>query len=505
MSSRTHGGDSAAARTNVLHIIADQHQAACTGFEGHSQAITPSLDRLAAAGTRFTRAYTQNPICTPSRVSILSGQYCHNHGYYGLCGPRPQVLPSFFSHFKAHGYRTAGVGNLHTPNMPRDWLERHLDNYADTFVSADGVREQTRWFDEIRAKGLLEKEEFHLAWSGRGQEARDKPSQLPFEYSQEGWCVREAIRFMDGCAGQPFCMQVSLERPHDPCTPARQFWDMYDDDLELPETFHNDAAGRPPHFQQMCQAWREREGESYVRSAKRRWKSYLASITHVDHAVGLLLDHLEHSGLADNTIVIYDADHGGYMSTFGIHEKAPGICSEAVCRVPFIWRVPGVTREAGVCGQLVENVDIAPTITGLCGLPAMLSADGKDIAALLAGGSEPVREIAVTENPWSKAIRFGRWRFVHYQPESFDGKDVGELYDLQADPNETRNLYYDPAHTQVLQECRRKLLEWLIRTTRIKTAWGIVGIEHRGRRMEYPDGGDGKLPADFQWSGPLYQ
>jgi len=97
-------------RLNVLHIIADQHQAACMGHEAHPQAITPNLDRLAAESVRFTRAYTQNPICTPSRVSILSGQYCHNHGYYGLSGPRPVALPSFFSHFKAHGYRTAGIG-----------------------------------------------------------------------------------------------------------------------------------------------------------------------------------------------------------------------------------------------------------------------------------------------------------------------------------------------------------------------------------------------------------
>ncbi|HUS47014.1 MAG TPA: sulfatase-like hydrolase/transferase [Phycisphaerae bacterium] len=501
----SNAGKDGAPRLNVLHIIADQHQAACMGCEGHAQAITPNLDRLGAEAVRFTRAYTQNPICTPSRVSIMSGQYCHNHGYYGLCGPRPEALPSFFSHFKAHGYRTAGIGNLHTPDVPRNWLETHLDNFADTFESADGVREQTRWFDEIRAKGLLDKEEFHLHWSGRGEEARDTPSQLPFEFSQEGWCVREAMRFIDDCRGQPFCMQVSLERPHDPCTPAREFWDMYDDDLDLPANFHNDCGHRPPHFRDMHDRWRGAGGEEFIRKAKRRWKSYLASITHVDHAVGGLLDYLQRSGLAERTIVIYDADHGGYMSTFGIHEKAPGICSEAVCRVPFIWRVPGVTPRGRACEQLVENVDIAPTIIALCGLPPMQSADGKDISALLAGGSEPVREIAVTENPHSKAVRWRQWRFVHYQPGTFGHEDVGELYDGRADPDETHNLYHDPKHQDVVNQCRRLLLEWLIRTTRIRTALGVLDVDWSGHPPIYHDGGDGRLPTNMHWGVSLYE
>src|ERR1035438_3837394 len=93
---------------NVLYVISDQHQAACMGVEGHPQAITPNMDSVARRGVRFASCYTQNPICTPSRTSILSGQYVHNHGYYGLCGPPPPVdLPSFFSHFRRYGYRTA--------------------------------------------------------------------------------------------------------------------------------------------------------------------------------------------------------------------------------------------------------------------------------------------------------------------------------------------------------------------------------------------------------------
>src|ERR1043166_1754376 len=152
----------ASQRRNVLFIVADQHLATCLGHEGHPQVQTPNLDRLAGEGGRFQNAYTQNTICTPSRVSFTSGQYCHNHGYYGLSGPAPQRLPSFFSHFKSHGYRTAAIGNIHTPNQPRNWLEYHLDAFLDYHESVDGRAFQTPFYDKLRKLGLIEKEDMHF-------------------------------------------------------------------------------------------------------------------------------------------------------------------------------------------------------------------------------------------------------------------------------------------------------------------------------------------------------
>jgi len=482
---------------NVLEIISDQHQATCLGCEGHPQAITPNLDAMAGQGMRFAGAYTQNPICTPSRVSIFSGQYCHNHGYYGLSGPMPASLPSFFSHFRAHGYRTAGIGNLHTPDDPRNWLADHLDVFADSFHAIDGEVHQTPFFERAREAGWLDDEDFHFAETHREFMMEGMPSRIPFELSQEGWCVEEAVKFLDSCGKQPFCMQVSLERPHTPCFPSQQFWDLYPEDIELPDTIGQDPSGRPPHFQTMFEGWRGAEWggraiepKTFLAHAKRLWRGYLASITQVDHAVGLLLSHLDKLGLAERTIVIYHADHGAYATNYGLPEKAPGICSESVCRIPFIWRVPGVTRSDAVSGHLVENVDLAPTIASLCGLPAMDTVDGKDITGLLRSEDAPVRNVAVTEHPWSKALRRPDWRFVHYQPEMFDGNDVGELYNMRDDPHETRNLYHDPAHQETVHECRRLLLEWLIRTTRNVSTW--PALNYPDRPFDYSTVADGK-------------
>ncbi|MBL4699896.1 MAG: sulfatase-like hydrolase/transferase, partial [Phycisphaeraceae bacterium] len=291
----------------------------------------------------------------------------------------------------------------------------------------------------------------------------------------EGWCVQQACDFIDGSGDAPFCMQVSLPKPHQCYTPDARFWEMYPDDLDLPETFNDDPSQRPAMFQEAVQNFQQLQGQYQPQDneslARRIWKGYLACITHVDHALGLLMDHLEKSGQADRTIVIYHSDHGAYSTRYGLFEKAPGICSESVCRVPYLWHVPGMTPAGKTCEQLVENIDIAATITGLCNIPAMTTTDGKNIAPLLQGKDEPVRQMAVTEHAWSKSIRWEQWRLVHYQPDMFEGKDVGELYDLKNDPLERRNLYHDPASEHLVHQGRQLLLQWLIDTTRPCTVW----------------------------------
>lgn len=491
--------ESTTPRYNVLHIIVDQHQAACMGCEGHPQAITPNLDRLAAEGVRFNNAYTQNPICTPSRVSFLSGQYCHNHGYYGLVGPTPHSLPTFLGHFRRNGYRTAGIGKLHVPHDPVNWLvaNEDLDLFADCYASANGIsgEQYSAYYEYLRGAGLLDTEDSVLLPEFKGkQQMEARPSNMPYEHSVEGWCVRRAIDFMDTSDGRPFCMQVSLPRPHQCYTPSQQFWDMYPGDLPLPDTYHQDASGRPPHFERMATLYRAGKGliepTDPISLARRVWRGYLGCVTQVDYAVGELIEHLQKTDRLESTIVVFTADHGSYSSCYGILEKAPGICSELVCRVPFIWRVPGVTRAGHVATQLVENIDMPETIVSLCNLPAMNVTDGCDITPLLRGGDEPVRNVAMTENPWSKALRWDQWRFVHYQPEMFGGQDVGELYNLEDDPNETTNLYHDDAYRHVVEQGRRLLLEQLIRTSRPTTVWPPPNIAEGDR--SYPLAADGK-------------
>ena len=196
----------------------------------------------------------------------------------------------------------------------------------------------------------------------------------------------------------------------------------------------------------------------------------------MDAALGKLLDYLRDNNQADNTIVVYTSDHGDYATEHGIMEKAPGICSDAITRVPLIFWAPGRIQAGGVVDDTVELVDISNTLCSLAGVDLMETSDGRDISDLFGGGATDGDRIGVTEFAWSKSIRKGEYRLVHYPraffPEEYpDG--FGELYDLEADPWEMRNLYFDAKHQAKVQELRAALLEWLITTTRPGTVSGV--------------------------------
>ena len=464
---------------NVLFILSDQHNAKVLGHKDHPDAQTPRLDGLAAEGVRFDNAVCQSPICTPSRVSWLSGQYCHNHGYYGLSGPNPEGLPNILGHFRAAGYQTGAVGKIHCPAY---WIEDVCESFHETCGCSIGGRSPA-YAQHLAQRGLTDLED-HGAMTEFGkagiQTVEGRPSKVSYEDGQEGWAVRQATGFMGECArdGIPFFMHVSLPKPHQCYTPAQRFWDLYDEErLTLPPNAEYDMQGKAPHLQRAAKGWRERdwqlfEPKTFEAGRLRKLHGYLGNVSHVDHAVGELLDWLGQTGLDQDTIVIYGSDHGDYACEHGIMEKAPGICSDAITRVPFIWRWPGQFPAGHASHEIVESVDMAGTVCALAGLEPPATVDGKDISHLLRGQTGPVREVAVTEFAWSKSLRKGHHRFVYYPPDMFPEeypRGFGELYDLSADPWEMRNLYFEPDCQDLVYELQRDLLDWLVTTTRPKT------------------------------------
>lgn len=456
-------------RPNVLFVLSDQHNAKVLGHKGHPDVKTPRLDRMAAEGVQFANAVTQNPICTPSRISWLSGQYCHNHGYYGLCGPRPGGLPNLLGHFRAAGYRTGAIGKIH---CPENWVEADSDVFHETCGCSIGgrSREYAGYLEERGLTRLEDHEALQEFGSLGRQSVEGRPSSVSYEDGQEGWAVRKALEFMATCSreGAPFFAHVSLPKPHQCYTPARLFWDLYDESrLTLPPNADYDMNGKAPHMRRAAERWRTGpwqlfEPKTFEAGRLRKLHGYLGSVSHVDHAVGELLDGLDASGLAENTIVVYSSDHGDYACEHGIMEKAPGICSDAITRIPMIWRWLGKFRAGHVAEELVEAVDLANTLCALTGLDPMETADGKDISRLLSGKPGPVRRIAVTECPWSKSVRKGPYRLVYYPKEMFadeypDG--FGELYDLQKDPWEMQNLYFRPDSAGVVSDLLRDLMD----------------------------------------------
>jgi len=468
---------------NILFIISDQHNAKVLGHKGHPNVKTPYLDQLAAEGVRFDNAITQNPICTPSRVSYFSGQYPHNHGYYGLSGPNPEGLPTILGHFRKVGYRTAAIGKIHCPEY---WIEDDSDYFREVCsnCSIGGCPEYTAY---LESKGILQDrdDELYPEQNNRSSQSLDgRASRLKYEDSVEGWIVRKAIKFMEQVLeeGKSFFAHVSLPRPHQIYSPSEPFWSMYkEEELVLPPNAEYDMSLKAPHLRRVVEhfrtgQWTLFEPRTFEAGRLRKLHGYLGNVSQMDHAVGELLTWLKEHGLEEDTIVIYASDHGEYACEHGIMEKAPGICSDAVTRIPFIWRWPGHFSAGHVVEEIVETVDLANTLCSLVGLEPLETSDGKDISHLLKGGKGAVHKIGVTEFAWSKSVRKGKYRLVYYPPDMFpedypDG-NFGELYDLENDPWEMNNLYFDPGYQDIVQELKADLLERLITTTRPTTVLG---------------------------------
>ena len=492
-------------KPNVLFILSDQHNAKVLGHQGHPDVQTPNLDRLAAQGVRFDNAITQNPICTPSRVSWLSGQYCHNHGYYSLSGPNPNGLPNILGHFRRYGYRTAAIGKIHCPEY---WVEDACDVFHDTCGCSIGGR-SPKYASYLAERGLTHLEDHGAMqeFGRRGQQTVEgRPSKVSYDDGQEGWIVRESIAFMEECAHQDraFFVHVSFPKPHQCYTPAQPFWDLYDEStLTLPPNSEYDMSLKAPHLRRTAERWRTNqwqlfEPKTFEAGRLRKLHGYLGNVSHVDYAVGELMQWLEEAGLAEDTILIYSSDHGDYACEHGIMEKAPGICSDAITRIPWIWRWPQQFKAGHVAMEIVETVDFANTVCRLVGLPALETADGQDITHLLRGERGDVHRVGVTEFPWSRSVRRGKYRFVYYPPEMFadeypDG--FGELYDLDADPWEMKNLYFDPGYREIVHEMERELIGWLITTTRPTTVHPLKPVvsDQGITRYHHTVNADGKI------------
>ena len=484
-------------RPNVLFIFSDQHSAKALGCNGHPDVKTPHLDRLAKRGVRCQNAIAQNPICTPSRVSWLSGQYCHNHGYYGLSGPQPFKLPSILGHFRLNGYTSAAIGKIH---CPANWIEEEVDVFHDPCGSSIGGRDK-EYSSFLSERGVEELED-HGALNEFGDKGRQsldaRPSKVSYDESQEGWTVQKTIEFMKSASdsGKPFFAFASLPKPHQCYAPAQEFWDMYDPEkLTLPPNADSDLKGKAPTMKGMVSKFRTAdwalfEPKTFEGARRRKLHGYLGNVSHVDHSVGEFTDWLELSGLDDSTIVVYSTDHGEYVCEHGIMEKAPGICSDTVTRIPLIWSWKNKLPENRTVDELIEAVDVSTTLCEMAGIPHLDTSDGKDVSAILKGDSDasPVRSIAVTEFAWSKSVRKGDFRLVYYPKEMFpddypDG--FGELYNLKDDPWETNNLYFDPAYQETVREIKQDLMDWLITTSRPRTVFPSKSSGHDYETRDY--------------------
>jgi choline-sulfatase/uncharacterized sulfatase len=450
-------------RPNILFLFSDQHNARCLSCADHPEVQTPHLDRLAAEGVRFGNAYTQNPICTPSRMSFLASLYPSTHGYYGLYGREPQEsMTHLLGWCRARGYRTGALGKLHTP---RYWVERECQYVYDEFLEYPTYLEGAGLYAENDARNFNNR---------RDGEA----SRLPLEHSCEVALARQTLRFIRnegepkdrGPDEAPWCAWVSFSRPHQPWTPSEPYASMYPpESLSLPPNAAPEVAGMHPSG-----------GYPEEPRLRQLLAAYLGLVSQTDHAIGLILEELEARGELERTVIVYSADHGDYAGEHHRVEKHSGISHRAITRIPLIVRYPQTVAQGEVCDAMAEAVDVFPTLCDLAGLETPRSAQGRSLLPLLGGDPQPVREDCLTEGPYRKALATPQWRYV----ANIDGQP-DELYDQQDDPWETRNRIDDPACAEVAARLQRRLLDRLARARRPVTVlnggWHNHAYDEDGR------------------------
>lgn len=448
-------------RPNILWICADDHAPYVCGAYGNKIVRTPNLDRLAAEGMRFDRAYCNSPVCTASRQSFLTGRYPRTLGVTLLQTPLPEGERTLATVLHAAGYHTAAIGKMHFNSTLSHGFERRID-----------VPQHARYLKSHPPKPLPQDLKIQPTW----RPFRDPASVwlnsavLPYGARDEDmsgtFFARRAVDYLNERRDKPFFLMVSFYEPHSPFRFPIEYRDKYrPDQFAVPKLGKEDEAQIPEIFRNLSD--REKQGIA---------AAYYTSTEFMDKNVGVVLDALKKSDRAADTLVIYTGDHGYMLGQHGRFEKH--CCYEPAVRAPLLMRWPDHIEAGRSTQSLVEFIDIAPTVLDFCRVTIPASVQGKSLVSLLRGERDRHRERVVVEYSENEEamIRTARWKFIYGtgKRERQDGYTTGRplpgrtirLYDEENDPDETTNLASKPEHARLIDEFTAQLADHMKRTAR---------------------------------------
>ncbi len=441
-----------AGRPNIVFIMTDDQRQDALSVYGNRILATPSIDRIATGGVRFTEAFVTNSLCAPSRASFLTGLYSHKHGvlsngsgpqFHNQPGLRDEEI-TFPELLHAAGYYTGVIGKWHLRSAPTGFdssvvFGRTRGGYYDPEMEVNGVRVKFRGHaDDVVGDQAL-------------TFLRERP------------------------ADRPFCLLYHFKSPHRAWMPAARFARAFEDiDLPVPRTFEDRLVGKDAvQRAEMAIAdmpdFRDKGVDPSLPFEERKRlnlqhliKNYYRVLLSVDENVGKFLDALDAAGLADDTIIVYSSDNGFFLGEFGLYDKR--LMYEPSIKVPLLVRYPARVTPRVDESHMVLNVDVAPTLLELTGVPVPKAMQGRSFAPLLLGRSVPWREDFLNEffeypaehcARKHRGIRTRRWKLIHLyeQPEQW------ELYDLANDPDETRNLAGERRYAGTVRELRERMAQ----------------------------------------------
>ena len=427
--------------------MSDEHDPRWMGCSG-SFVETPNLDRLAARGTRFANAYTTCPICVPARAAFAVGKYPHQTGYWDNADPYEGSIPSWHHRLRARGHRVVSVGKLHFRSTRDD------NGFSEEIVPMNVYEEKGDLY------GLLRGDDMPPRADGKKLAALAGPGESEYTwYDREIaaraqiWLREEAPRHRD----RPWALFVSFVAPHFPLTAPPHWYYKYCERAPMPKLYGKDQ--RPAHPAARDQAENTGYDRYFAdeRAVKRARAGYFGLVSSLDENIGNVLRTLEDCGLAGTTRVLYTSDHGDSLGARGLWGKQ--VLYEEAAKVPLLFAGPDV-RAGAVCSTPASHVDAYPAILECAGADSPQAYDGQPGVSLfrLAAGETPDRSVlseyhASSSRAGEYMIRHGRWKYIHYvhYPER------PQLFDLEADPEELRDLGTDPAHAARRSELHARL------------------------------------------------
>lgn len=472
---------STASRPNVLFIMSDDLNDDMLTF-GHPIVRTPNLERLAARGVRFERAYSQFALCNPSRASLLTGMRPDSTRVYDLTTHFRQAVPDVVTLsqvFRNAGYYAARVGKIY-----------HYGNPGD--IGTSGLDDAPSWEHVVNPKGVDVEEGKLVSWAGPsrglGASLSYYVSPASDEQHTDGMVAAETIALLERNRDRPFFIAAGFYRPHCPYIAPKKYFDMYPDLDRIPVAEYSEMLLRQSPTASRGVVW-----QVPIDEQREAIRAYYASISFMDAQVGRLLDALDRLGLAENTVVVFLSDHGYHLGDHGGLWMKQSLFERST-RTPLIIGGHGVAARGGVSRRVVELIDIYPTIAGLANLRTPAGVEGRSLTPLLADPQAEWNHAALSQTRRSVAaalsgagqagggtppaagggrgrgagaggqgpaqavgyaIRTERWRYIEWD----EGREGRELYDVLNDPGELRNLAADPAYAADVSRLTKHLAQ----------------------------------------------
>ncbi|MEM9284102.1 MAG: sulfatase [Verrucomicrobiota bacterium] len=445
--------ETAGEKPNVLFISVDDMNNDLAVY-GNDQVKTPHLDRLAAMGVRFDRAYCQQPLCGPSRASLMTGLRPDTLNMHTLAHELREKNPDVITLgqlFRQHGYFSARAGKIYHYGNP-------------SMIGTDGNDDSETWDERYNPRGIDSLEEDKITRYGTGRENAGLGISMAWwdpvsedEDHTDGMVAAKIAELIEAKKDQPFFLAAGFFNPHCPYVAPKKYFDMYPlDEITMPDLdgAMADLEDVPPMaVQRDTKNWPYYFDGITVEQARKCKQAYYACNTFTDALVGKLLDALDENQLLDNTIIVFWSDHGYFLGEKGLWYKRKAF--ERSARVPLIIAAPGMAMNA-VAEQPVELLDLYPTLADLCGLTPPDNLEGTSLRPILSDPSTPWDRPAVTQiwhnkKAWGYSLRTPRWRYTEW----LGGKAGRELYDHDSDPDEITNVA--DQHPKIVTQLSKKL------------------------------------------------